>query len=85
MPSRLARRVTVGGKSGEPGEQFFSPTVLVDVTSEMKVAREKSFGPIAPLFAFDTEEEVIQMANDPEFGLAGYFFSRDVARIFRVA
>lgn len=67
----LGARVSVGGKSGEPGEQFFSPTVLVGVTSEMKVAREETFGPLAPLFSFDTEEEVIQMANDTEFGLAG--------------
>lgn len=81
----LGARVTVGGKSGEPGEQFFSPTVLVGVTSEMKVAREETFGPLAPLFCFDTEEEVMQMANNTEFGLAGYFFSRDLARIFRVA
>ncbi|TSE13553.1 NAD-dependent succinate-semialdehyde dehydrogenase [Mesorhizobium intechi] len=81
----LGACVTVGGKSGEPGEQFFSPTVLVGVTSEMKLAREETFGPLAPLFSFDTEEEVIQMANDTEFGLAGYFFSRDLARIFRVA
>jgi len=81
----LGARVTVGGKSGEPGEQFFSPTVLVGATPEMKIAREETFGPIAPLFSFDTEEQVIQMANDTEFGLAGYFFSRDLARIFRVA
>ncbi|CAM5348724.1 NAD-dependent succinate-semialdehyde dehydrogenase [Mycolicibacterium aubagnense] len=81
----LGARVTVGGKSGEPGEQFFSPTVLVGVTSKMKVAREETFGPVAPLFSFDTEEEVVRMANDTEFGLAGYFFSRDLARIFRVA
>jgi succinate-semialdehyde dehydrogenase/glutarate-semialdehyde dehydrogenase len=81
----LGARVTVGGKSCEPGERFFSPTVLVGVTSEMKVAREETFGPLAPLFSFETEEEVIQMANNTEFGLAGYFYSRDLARIFRVA
>ena len=81
----LGARVTVGGKSGDPGEQFFSPTVLVGVTSEMKVAREETFGPLAPLFSFQTEEEVLQMANNSEFGLAGYFYSRDLARIFRVA
>lgn len=81
----LGARVTIGGKSGDPGEQFFSPTVLVGVTSEMKVAREETFGPLAPLFSFHTEEEVMQMANNMEFGLAGYFYSRDLARIFRIA
>ncbi|MEI4482552.1 MULTISPECIES: NAD-dependent succinate-semialdehyde dehydrogenase [unclassified Phyllobacterium] len=81
----LGASVTVGGKFGEQGERFFSPTVLMGVTSQMKVAREETFGPLAPLFSFDTEEEVIQMANNTEFGLAGYFYSRDLSRIFRVA
>lgn len=81
----LGATVTIGGNSGEQGEQFFSPTVLIGVTSQMKVAREETFGPLAPLFLFNTEEEVIQMANNTEFGLAGYFYSRDFSRIFRVA
>lgn len=81
----LGASVTIGGNSGEQGEQFFSPTVLIGVTSQMKVAREETFGPLAPLFSFNTEEEVIQMANNTEFGLAGYFYSRDLSRIFRVA
>lgn len=78
-------KIAVGGSLAEQGDQFFSPTVLLNVTSEMKVAREETFGPLAPLFMFETEEEVIAMANDTEFGLAGYFYSRDIGRIFRVA
>ncbi|PQZ46605.1 succinate-semialdehyde dehydrogenase (NADP(+)) [Ochrobactrum sp. MYb15] len=78
-------KVAVGGSSMEHGGQFFTPTVLVGVTSEMKVAKEETFGPLAPLFSFETEEEVVAMANNTEFGLAGYFYSRDIGRIFRVA
>ncbi len=81
----LGARVTVGGEPNRASDQFFLPTVLVNVTSEMTIAREETFGPLAPLFSFDTEEEVIAMANDTEFGLAGYFYSRDLGRIFRVA
>jgi succinate-semialdehyde dehydrogenase/glutarate-semialdehyde dehydrogenase len=72
-----------GGKS--LGGNFFQPTILRDVTSEMAVAREETFGPVAPLFRFSSEEEAIAMANDTEFGLACYFYSRDIGRIFRVA
>ena len=64
---------------------FFEPTILTNVTQQMLVAREETFGPLAPLFKFETEEEVIQYANDTEFGLASYFYSRDIGRIFRVA
>jgi succinate-semialdehyde dehydrogenase/glutarate-semialdehyde dehydrogenase len=78
-------RVVAGGSSVQTGGQFFPPTVLVGVTSDMKVTREETFGPLAPLISFDTEEEVIRSANDSEFGLAGYFYSKDLARIFRVA
>jgi succinate-semialdehyde dehydrogenase/glutarate-semialdehyde dehydrogenase len=81
----LGARVTIGGSVAEPGGRFFLPTVLVGATSEMKVAKEETFGPLAPLFCFETEDDVIAIANDTEFGLAGYFFSRDVGRIFRVA
>lgn len=77
--------IAVGGKPHERGGLFFEPTVLTGVTSEMKVAREETFGPVAPLFKFDTEEEVILLANNTEFGLASYFYSRDISRIFRVA
>jgi succinate-semialdehyde dehydrogenase/glutarate-semialdehyde dehydrogenase len=64
---------------------FFQPTVLANVTPEMMVSHEETFGPVAPLIRFKTEEEVIRLANDTEFGLSGYFYSRDVGRIFRVA
>jgi succinate-semialdehyde dehydrogenase/glutarate-semialdehyde dehydrogenase len=78
-------RVLTGGRRHALGGSFFEPTVLADVTPAMRVAREETFGPVAPLFRFETEEEAVRMANDTEFGLAAYFFSRDVGRIFRVA
>jgi succinate-semialdehyde dehydrogenase/glutarate-semialdehyde dehydrogenase len=78
-------RIVVGGKRHELGGSFFQPTVLIGVTPTMAVAREETFGPVAPLFRFKTEEEAIAMANDTEFGLASYFFSRDIGRIWRVA
>jgi len=64
---------------------FFQPTVLTDVTPDMLVSFEETFGPVAPLIRFKTEDEVIRLANNTEFGLSGYFYSRDVGRIFRVA
>ncbi|WP_337270787.1 NAD-dependent succinate-semialdehyde dehydrogenase [Oryzifoliimicrobium ureilyticus] len=78
-------KIATGGKADSRGGLFFQPTIITDVTSEMKVAREETFGPVAPLFKFDTEEEVIEMANNTEFGLASYFYSRDISKIFRVA
>ncbi|WP_456115341.1 NADP-dependent succinate-semialdehyde dehydrogenase [Skermanella rosea] len=78
-------RIVVGGERHPLGGTFFQPTVLADVTTEMKVTREETFGPVAPLFRFDTEEEAVRMANDTEYGLAAYFYSRDVGRIWRVA
>ncbi len=78
-------RVLLGGKRHSLGGTFFEPTVLADVTAEMKVAREETFGPVAPLFRFYKDEEAVQLSNDTEFGLASYFFSRDVGRIWRVA
>ena len=77
--------VVAGGRRHVLGGTFFQPTVLVDVTQSMLVAKEETFGPLAPLFRFHTDEEVIGMANDTEFGLACYFYSRDIARIWRVA
>ncbi|MDD3353346.1 NAD-dependent succinate-semialdehyde dehydrogenase [Zoogloea sp.] len=77
-------RLLVGGHWHGAGEHFYEPTVLVDVTPEMRVAREETFGPVAPLFRFSTEEEAIRMANDTEFGLGAYFYARDVGRVFRV-
>jgi succinate-semialdehyde dehydrogenase/glutarate-semialdehyde dehydrogenase len=78
-------RVLLGGKRHPLGHTFFEPTIIVDVTSKMKVAREETFGPVAPLFRFHTDEEVIQLSNETEFGLASYFYSRDIGRIWRVA
>lgn len=78
-------RLLSGGKRHALGGTFFEPTVLADVTPAMRVAKEETFGPLAPLFRFSTDEEVIGMANDTEFGLASYFFSRDIGRIWRVA
>ncbi|MDM8347155.1 NAD-dependent succinate-semialdehyde dehydrogenase [Pseudochrobactrum sp. sp1633] len=77
--------VSTGGKRDVRGGLFFQPTILTGVTSAMKVAREETFGPVAPLFRFETEEDVIDMANDTEFGLASYFYAKDLARVFRVA
>jgi len=82
--SKGAKMVT-GGNRSDLGSNFFEPTILTNVTDEMRVFREEIFGPIAPLFKFDTEEEALQMANDTEFGLACYFYSRDIGRIWRVA
>lgn len=78
-------RILIGGKRHALGHSFFEPTILADVTADMVVAREETFGPMAPLFRFKTDDEVIGMANDTEFGLASYFYSRDIGRIWRVA
>jgi succinate-semialdehyde dehydrogenase / glutarate-semialdehyde dehydrogenase len=78
-------RVLLGGKRHSLGGTFFEPTVLADVTSKMKVAREETFGPVAPLFRFYKDEDAVQLSNDTEFGLASYFYSRDIGRIWRVA
>jgi succinate-semialdehyde dehydrogenase / glutarate-semialdehyde dehydrogenase len=78
-------KVAVGGARHERGGTFYQPTVLTGVTTDMKVTREETFGPVAPLFRFKTEEEAIAMANDTEFGLASYFYSRDLGRVWRVA
>jgi len=78
-------KVAAGGKRHALGGSFFEPTILTGVTSQMAVAREETFGPVAPLFRFKTEEEVIKLANDTEFGLAAYFYSKDLGRVWRVA
>jgi len=81
--SKGAEKV-VGGNRSAIGKQFFEPTILTNVNRSMRVFREEIFGPIAPLFKFTTEEEAIEMANDTEFGLACYFYSRDIGRVWRV-
>jgi len=78
-------QVAIGGARHERGGTFYQPTVLTGVTTEMKVTREETFGPVAPLFRFETEEEGIAMANDTEFGLASYFYARDLGRVWRVS
>jgi succinate-semialdehyde dehydrogenase/glutarate-semialdehyde dehydrogenase len=78
-------RLLTGGRRHPLGGTFFQPTVLAETTPAMRIASEETFGPVAPLFRFDTETQAIQMANDTEFGLASYFFSKDMGRIWRVA
>ena len=77
--------IIAGGKKHKLGGQFFEPTVMTNVSNKMKIFAEETFGPVAPLIRFSDEEEVILMANDTNFGLAGYFYSRDIGRIWRVA
>lgn len=78
-------QILTGGKRHALGGLFFEPTVVAGATADMLVAREETFGPLAPIFVFDTEAEVLERANDSEFGLAAYFYSRDIGRVMRVA
>ncbi len=78
-------KVLLGGKRHALGGTFFEPTVLKDVTTDMLLARQETFGPVAPLFRFKTEQDAVRIANDTEYGLAGYLYSRDIGRIWRVA
>ncbi|NLQ17340.1 NAD-dependent succinate-semialdehyde dehydrogenase [Marinomonas sp. M1K-6] len=78
-------KVVTGGKRHELGDNFYHPTVIANATQDMLFAKEETFGPLAPIFKFETEDDVIAMANDTEYGLASYFYSRDIGRIFRVA
>lgn len=77
--------VETGGKRHAHGGRFFEPTVLTGMKKEMLISREETFGPLAPIYKFDTEDDAIALANDSEFGLAAYFYSRDLARVWRVA
>ena len=76
--------VVTGGKPSALGGTFYEPTILGGATDRMRIAREEVFGPVAPVFRFSTEEEAIRMANDTEYGLAAYFYARDVGRVWRV-
>jgi succinate-semialdehyde dehydrogenase/glutarate-semialdehyde dehydrogenase len=78
-------KIVLGGKPHAAGTLFFEPTVLADVNPSMRIAREETFGPIAPLFRFKDEADAIRLANDTEYGLAAYYYGRDVGRIWRVA
>jgi succinate-semialdehyde dehydrogenase/glutarate-semialdehyde dehydrogenase len=78
-------KVALGGKRHALGGRFFEPTILTGVTKDMKVAVEETFGPVAPLFRFETEDDVIAQANDTIYGLASYFYARDLSRVWRVA
>jgi succinate-semialdehyde dehydrogenase/glutarate-semialdehyde dehydrogenase len=78
-------RILKGGARLKPGTRFFAPTVLTGVTPEMDIAREETFGPVAPLFRFEKEADAVALANDTEFGLAAYFYGRDIGRVYRVA
>jgi succinate-semialdehyde dehydrogenase/glutarate-semialdehyde dehydrogenase len=78
-------KATLGGVASDLGRSFYQPTILVDVDASMRCFREEIFGPVAPLFRFDGEEEAIRLANDTEFGLASYFYARDIGRIWRVS
>ncbi|HEY5102703.1 MAG TPA: NAD-dependent succinate-semialdehyde dehydrogenase, partial [Steroidobacteraceae bacterium] len=78
-------RIACGGARHALGGTFFQPTILTEVNSTMMVAREETFGPVAPLFRFKSEDEALRLANDTEFGLAGYFYTRDLARAWRVS
>jgi succinate-semialdehyde dehydrogenase / glutarate-semialdehyde dehydrogenase len=82
---RKGAKIVTGGKRSALGGSFFEPTVLSDVTTDMVITKEETFGPVAPLYRFRTEAEAVKMANDTEFGLAAYFYSRDIGRIWRVA
>ncbi len=78
-------KILVGGHKHALGGRFFEPTILTDVTPQMALAREETFGPVAPLFRFETEADAITLSNDTESGLAAYFYGRDIARVWRVA
>ena len=85
MRSRKAARSSSAASVGDGAGSFYIPTVITGVTADMLAMREETFGPVAPLMKFDTDEEVIRLANATEFGLASYFYSRDVRRVWRVA
>tara|TARA_B110000259_G_scaffold139577_1_gene157171 strand:- start:1033 stop:1533 length:501 start_codon:yes stop_codon:yes gene_type:complete len=77
--------VATGGKPHDLGGTFFQPTILTGVTQDMQVSQEETFGPMAPLFEFEDEDDVIAMANDTIFGLAAYFYAKDLSRVYKVA
>ena len=81
----IGSKIAVGGDVHSLGGNFYQPTILYNVTSKAKITYHETFGPVAPIYKFSSDEEVINMANDTEYGLASYFYSRDIGRIWRVA
>jgi succinate-semialdehyde dehydrogenase / glutarate-semialdehyde dehydrogenase len=82
---KLGAKLMLGGKRHGLGHTFFEPTVLANVTTAMAVTREETFGPLAPIYRFKDEADVIEQANATQYGLASYFYARDIGRVFRVA
>ncbi|MBL4621326.1 MAG: aldehyde dehydrogenase family protein, partial [Immundisolibacteraceae bacterium] len=78
-------KIAIGGARHELGGNFYQPTVLTEVTTDMIITQDETFGPVAPLFRFKTEEQAIEMANDTPYGLAAYFYARDLGRVWRTA
>jgi succinate-semialdehyde dehydrogenase/glutarate-semialdehyde dehydrogenase len=78
-------KLILGGKASDHGKNFYEPTILTQVNSKMLITQEETFGPVAAIIPFETDEEVVKMANDTPFGLASYFYSRDIGRIWKVA
>jgi succinate-semialdehyde dehydrogenase/glutarate-semialdehyde dehydrogenase len=78
-------KITLGGSSHQAGENFYQPTIMTNVTNDMPIAANEIFGPVSPIISFTDESEVLAMANDCEYGLASYFYSRDIGRIWRIA
>ena len=83
--TKAGAKVLIGGAGSDLGDAFYQPTVLGDVTDKMDIFQQEIFGPVAPLIKFNTEEDVIKMANDTEFGLAAYMYARDIGRVWRVS
>jgi succinate-semialdehyde dehydrogenase/glutarate-semialdehyde dehydrogenase len=81
----LGAKILVGGSIDDQGDKFYQPTILTNVTNDMPIANNEIFGPVAPIITFDSEEEAITLANDTEYGLAAYFYARDIGRVWRVA
>ena len=81
----IGAEIILGNAKDDMGGNFFGPTIVIGVTQDMKVAKEETFGPMAPLFKFENEDDVIAMANDTIFGLAAYFYAKDLSRVYKVA
>ena len=85
VPGKVGAKIAVGGEVHSLGGNFYQPTVLSNVSTEAKITFEETFGPVAPVYKFSNDDEVIRMANDTPYGLASYFYSRDIGRVWKVA